>query len=87
MSEWVSDLLPVLLNITWYCVHAGIESVYDEPMQASNTTIADNPSYGVNKRRNQGSELIYCLFHWTYDIVYIQVLNQCMMNQYEQVML
>ena len=28
-----------------------------------NSTITDNPSYGVNKRRNQGSKLIYCLFH------------------------
>ena len=45
------------------CVHAGIESVvYDEPIQASNTTITDNPSYGVNERRNQGSKLKY---YWT----------------------
>ena len=39
------------------CIHTGIESVYDEPIQASNTTIADNPSYGVNEGRNQGSKL------------------------------
>ena len=32
-----------------------IVTLYDEPRQASNTTIADNPSYGVNKRRNQGN--------------------------------
>ena len=34
--------------------------LHEEPI---NSTITDNPSYGVNKRRNQGSELIYCLFH------------------------
>ena len=38
-------------------IHTGIESVYDESIQASNATITDNPSYGVNKRRNQGSKL------------------------------
>ena len=35
-------------------------TLHEEPI---NTTITDNPSYGVNKRRNQGSKLIYCLFH------------------------
>ena len=45
-------------------MHAGIESVVnDEPIQASDAIITDNPSYGVNERRNQGSKLIYCLFH------------------------
>ena len=39
------------------CVHTGIESVYDEPRQASNTTITDNPSYGVNERRNQSNRI------------------------------
>ena len=34
--------------------------LHEEPI---NTTITDNPSYGVNKRRNQGSELIYYLLH------------------------
>ena len=37
-------------------IHTGIESVYDEPIQASNTTITDNPCYGVNERKNQSNK-------------------------------
>ena len=39
-------------------IHTGIESVvYDEPWQASNnTTIIDNPSYGVNEGMNQSNK-------------------------------
>ena len=58
-NQGIVYILPVPLNIIndIVYIHTGIESVYDEPIQASNTTITDNPSYGVNKRRNQGSEL------------------------------
>ena len=35
-------------------------TLHEEPI---NSTITDNPSYGVNGRRNQGSKLIYYLFH------------------------
>ena len=35
-------------------------TLHEEPI---NSTITDNPSYGVNKRRNQGSKLIYYLLH------------------------
>ena len=31
--------------------------MYDEPRQASNTTITDNPSYGVNEGRNQSNRI------------------------------
>ena len=30
--------------------------MYDEPWQASNATITDNPSYGVNEGRNQSNK-------------------------------
>ena len=44
-------------------IHTGIESVvYDEPIQASNAIITDNPSYGANERKNQGSKLKH---YWT----------------------
>ena len=46
------------MNIINDIVYTGIESVvYDEPIQASNTTITDNPSYGVNERRNQSNKI------------------------------
>ena len=32
--------------------------MYDEPWQASNTTITDNPSYGVNEGRSQSNKTI-----------------------------
>ena len=38
--------------------------MYDEPRQASNTTITDNPSYGVNERKNQGSKLKHYIEHY-----------------------
>ena len=39
-------------------IHTGTELVvYDEPRQASNTTLTDNPSYGASEGRNQGSKL------------------------------
>ena len=30
--------------------------MYDEPWQASNTLITDNPSYGVNEGRSQSNK-------------------------------
>ena len=53
-------------------IHTGIESVYDEPIQASNTTITDNPSYGVNEGRNQSNK--NTVENYVIIIVYIQVL-------------
>ena len=59
--------------------------LHEEPI---NTTITDNPSYGVNKRRNQGRAYVLPVpLNIINDIVYIQVLNQCMMNQGKQVIL
>ena len=51
-------------------IHIGIESVYDEPIQVSDTTIADNPSHGVNERRNQSNKttvenyMILCTYRY-----------------------
>ena len=55
-------------------IHTGIESVYDKPWQASNTTITDNPSYGVNEGRNQSNKTT--VENYMIIIVYIQVLDQ-----------
>ena len=56
--------------------------MYDEPIQASNATITDNPSYGVNERRNQGNkttvehDMILCTGIGSVPLLYEEIMTE-----------